>query len=114
LEHGKAEPRANIPYEIKRLENVADKPAVVELCRMLGNGQLNQRAAQAAAWFLNNNMSWQELTAKRIQHANGTSEPYFSQQEIQAGMQIAATAIKTAEGKEYQKQYSNSQTSLGQ
>jgi hypothetical protein len=116
LEHGKGEPNAQIPYEIKPLESVANKPAVAELCRMLGTGQLNQRAAQAAAWSLNNDMSWQELSAKRIRHANGTSEPYFSPMEIQTGMKVAAAAVKIAEEKQQQKQYSDSssQTSAGQ
>jgi hypothetical protein len=108
LEHGKDEPRAAVPYEIKPIERFTSNPAVAQLCRMLGSGQLNQRAAQAAAWNLNNNLSWQELAAKRLRHANGTSEPYFSAQEIQAGMQIAALAQKTAEEKQLQKQYSDS------
>ncbi len=85
LEHGKGEPRANIPYEIKPIESVTHKPAVAELCRMLGTGQLNQRAAQAATWFLTGELTWQELTSKRYRLANGTpGELYFSPQEIQA------------------------------
>jgi hypothetical protein len=107
LEHGKGEPNAQIPYEIRPLESVANKPAVAELCRMLGTGQLNQRAAQAAAWFLNNDMSWQELSAKRLRHANGTSEPYFSPMEIQTGMKVAAAVVKITEEKQQQKQYSD-------
>ncbi len=107
LEHGKEEPHAAVPYEIKPIESFTNNPAVQKLCRMMGSGQLNQRAAQAAAWNLNNNMSWQELAAKRLRHANGASEPYFSPQEIQAGMQIAATAVKVAEQKQQQKQYSS-------
>ena len=79
---------------------------------MLGSGQINQRAAQAAAWHLNNDMSWQELAAKRLRHANGTSQPYFSPEEIQAGMQVAATAVKVAE--ERQKQNTSPSTSLSQ
>jgi hypothetical protein len=47
-------------------------------------------------------MSWEVLTAKRLKHANGTSQPYFSQEEIQAGMQLANTAVGAA--KERKKQ----------
>ena len=97
LEHGKREPRAAIPYEIKPLESFTDKPGVRELCAMLGSGQINQRAAQAAAWHLNNGMSWQELAAKRLRFANGTRQPYFSPAEIQAGMKIAAAAVRLSE-----------------
>ena len=97
LEHGKDEPRAAIPYEIRPLESVTTKSGVHELCQSLGNAQLNQRAAQAAVWHLNNDMSWQELAAKRLRSANGTSRPYFTPAEIQNGMRIAVTARDVAE-----------------
>ena len=102
LEHGKAEPRAGIPYEIKPIESVTDKPEVQELCRMLGTGQINQRAAQAAAWHLNNGMSWQELAAKQLRHADGTSEPYFTPLEIRGGINLAGVATKAAEQRKQQ------------
>jgi hypothetical protein len=105
LEHGKGEPNERIPYEIKPLEKVTNRTAVVELCRALGTGQINQRAAQAAAWFLNNDMSWQELSSKRYRYANGMlGESYFKPQEINAGMQLAAMAVKTADEKQKQKE----------
>ncbi len=99
LEHGKKEPRAAIPYEIRPIEQVTDKPAVHALCAMLGTGQVNQRAAQVAAWNLNCNMSWQELAAKRLRFANGTSRPYFLPTELRAGVQLAAMAVQKAEQK---------------
>jgi len=110
LDHGKAEPRAAIPYTIKPIESYTSKPGVRELCEMLGTGKLSQRAAQVAAWHLNNNMSWQELAAKRLRHANGTSQPYFSPAEIQAGMQIANSAIHAAKEKEKEKKPAPSTT----
>jgi hypothetical protein len=103
LDHGKAEPRASVPYEIKPIESYTTKPGVRELCQMIGSGQISQRAAQAAAWHLNNDMSWQELANKRLRHANGTSQPYFSPAEIQGGQQIAASAIHEAKVKEQEK-----------
>jgi hypothetical protein len=104
LEHGKDEPRAAIPYEIKPLESVTTKAGVRELCQSLGKTEMSQRAAQAAAWHLNNDMTWEELAAKRIKHANGTSEPYFTQQDLQAGMKIAAVAVKIAEERRQQEE----------
>ncbi len=97
LEHGKKEPRAAIPYKVVPIEQITDKPAVQELCRMVGTGQLSQRAAQVAAWHLNNDMSFAELAAKRLRFANGASQPYFSPQELRAGMQITMLATKLAE-----------------
>ena len=110
LEHGKREPREQIPYEIKPLESFTTKAGVRELCALLGGGQINQRAAQAAAWHLNNGMSWRELAAKRIRHASGTSEPYFSSEEIQSGMKIAAIAAQLSE--ERQKQNTGTSESI--
>jgi hypothetical protein len=102
LEHGKAEPRAQMAYEIKPIEEFTTKPGVRELCESLGTGDVNQRAAQAAAWYLNNGMTWEQLAAKRIRHANGTSEPYFSQEELQAATRLAHIAIQTAHEREKQ------------
>jgi hypothetical protein len=72
-----------------------------QLCRMLGNGMMNQRVAQVAAWHLADNMSWQELAAKQIIRGGGLfRSPYFSQQEIRGGMQAVAMAAKLVEQQE--------------
>ncbi len=97
LEHGKRDPRPAVPYVIRPIEEFTDRPAVHALCQMLGSGQLNQRAAQVAAWMLQCDMNWQELAAKRLRFANGTSRPYFSPLEIQGGIQIATVAVEQAE-----------------
>jgi len=96
LEHGKKDPKPQIPYVIKPIDEFTDKAEVRELCRMVGTGQLNQRAAQAAAWHFANGMSWRQLAAKRLRYANGTTNPYFSPAEIQLAMQIASTATRMA------------------
>lgn len=92
LEHGKKEPRPRTPIEIRPLDSWTDKAEVVELCKMLGRGQIDQRSAQAAAWHLQNEMSWQELASKQIKHVNGVREPYFAPFEISRAMQIARVA----------------------
>ncbi len=97
LEHGKKEPRPNIPYEIVPLEQVTTEPGVKELLTEFGKGRVNQRAAQAAAWHLANGLSWQQLANKRIEHLNGTAEAWFSPLEIRAGMQFATTAMAQAD-----------------
>ena len=96
LEHGKAEPRPTTPYEIRPLESFTQNTAVQEVCRQLGAGQVNQRVAQAAAWHLNNNMSWEQLAAKRLHHINGNFTSYFSLAEIQAAMRVSDAAVEAA------------------
>ncbi len=97
LEHGKKEPHAAVPYEIKPVEAFTEDPAVNELCKMVGEGKIDQRSAQAAAWHLTDKMSWETLTAKRLKYADGSSEPYFSAKEIQSAMSIAQVAIHRGE-----------------
>jgi hypothetical protein len=42
---------------------------------------------------LNNGMSWEKLAAKRIEHADGSTEPYFTDEELRAGMALANQAV---------------------
>jgi hypothetical protein len=96
LDNGKGEPRAAIPYVIKRIEDYTTQPGVREICQMLGNGKINQRVAQVCAWHLNNGLSWEKLASKQLRFADGSSRPYFTPQEIQAARQASAAAVQTA------------------
>jgi len=92
LEHGKKDPAATIPYEIRPVESFTQDDRVKEVLTMLGDGNLDQRAAQAAAWHFSNGMSWDELANKKIHHLQGADEPYFSRAELQRALQIANRA----------------------
>jgi hypothetical protein len=97
LEHGKQDPAAHIPYEIRPVESFSKDPQVKELLTVLGQGQLDQQAAQAAAWHFANGMSWDELAAKKIHHLGGRpDEQYFSPGEIQKAMRIASQVVQLA------------------
>lgn len=97
LEHGKAEPRPRMPYEIRPLDEFTTKPGVKQLLTFFANGQIDQRATQVAAWHLNNEMSWQELASKRIERANGTSYPYFSRDEMERAFAVTQAAMQLDE-----------------
>jgi len=114
LEHGKAEPHAAVPYELRPIENVTSKPEVQEVCKLLGQGQLNQRVAQVAAWHLNNNMSWEQLARKELRFADGRTQPYFAPQEIRAAMQLVAAASKIVAEREKAQPASSQTVSPGQ
>jgi citrate synthase len=114
LEHGKPTPRSSMKYEIVPIEQVTDKAAVREVCRRLGVGQVPQRAAQAAAWHLNNDMTWEQLLKKELRSMAG-NRPYFSADEIKAAMQISLQAVNVAEQKKSNapaepKKYSDAQS----
>lgn len=100
LEHGKPDPSPAAKYEIKPIEEFTQDKAVQELCKVFGSGKIPHASAQAAAWHLANQMSWQELAAKRIKRANGTSYPYFSAQTLQQALGLAQYAQQQAEAKE--------------
>ena len=97
LEHGKPEPRAAIPYEIRPLDEVTTNEAVRELLTTFGKRGMNQRVAQAAAWHLANGLSWEDLANKQIEHLVGGNEAWFSPDEIRSAMQIAQTAVSESE-----------------
>ena len=97
LEHGKDEPNSRVPYEIRSIESYTKDARVHELLNMLGEGNLDQKAAQAAAWHFANNISWEELNAKRIHHLGGRpDERYFTPEQMQMATQIATEADRLA------------------
>ena len=98
LEHGKKSPRPTTPYELKKIESFTSEPALQEFLALLGQcqGRINHQAAQAAAWHLFNQMSWETLAAKRKEHANGASEPYFTPEDIKGAMVMTQQAIARA------------------
>lgn len=100
LEHGKHEPTAAIPYEIQPIESFISDPKVQEVCKILGTGEVNQHAAQAAAWHLANHMTWEQLIDKKTHHLLGADEIVFSTADIREAMQITDKAIKAAEARE--------------
>ncbi len=96
LEHGKDDPNDHIPYEIRPIESFTTDARVQELLKMLGNGEIDQRAAQAAAWHFTNKMSWNDLAAKKLNHVG--REPYFTKDQMQAAVAIAARSEQLAKG----------------
>ena len=106
LEHGKREPARHMDYELRPLGSVTDKPEVHALCNLVGNGAVDQNAAQAAVWHYNSGLSWEELANKqhkpRIDSLN--SVPYFSQEQMLYSMNLSKqNEDKIAKEKEEEK-----------
>jgi hypothetical protein len=99
LEHGKADPYSKIPYELKPIAAISDKPEVEALLVRYGKGDISAQVAQAAAWNLQNGMSWQELAAKELKDGRGLKSPYFSKKELAAAMKLAEGAVAHAKEK---------------
>jgi hypothetical protein len=96
LEYGKRDPKPSIPYEMRPLESLTTKPGVAELLTLLGNGRIGQRSAQAAAWHLANDVTWEHLASKRIETLLGDGGSYFSPDQISTGLQVAEVSLAAA------------------
>jgi hypothetical protein len=98
LDHGLRDPSSSKPYKLVPAEEHVDKPAVIELLKAVGRGELEHGAAQAAAWNLNSNMTWDALAAKQTGTVrNIHRSPYFSADQIRAGMAYAQEATRRAQ-----------------
>ena len=104
LEHGKPEPRPTMTYEVKPVSSFTSDTRVHQLLRIFSQGQLDQKTAQAAAWHLTDNMSWDELAAEAHRHIGGGREPFFTPGELsqaQATVQLVTRlASSDTEGSE--------------
>ena len=106
LDHGMPDPTPRMKYEIKPIDTYVNRPAVVELVKAFGNGQLPHGAAQAAVWHLNNDISWEELAALRTGSERLLRRPsYFNEQDLRGGTVIAAEALRRAQAIESKGDY---------
>lgn len=108
LDHGLRTPNGSSAYTIVPAgAYLEDKPAVVELLKAFGHGDMERGAVQAAAWNLNSGVPWDKLAAKLDGTRRSTNRsPYFTATEIHAGMAYATEATHLAEMKadEYAKE----------
>jgi hypothetical protein len=99
LEHGKPEPTPRVAYDLVPIEDVTSDDKVVELVEMLGRGQINQRAAQAAAWHFANGKTWQQLAnIIGVRHISGATEPYFSSNDLSKARRAAEEVGRRSAG----------------
>jgi hypothetical protein len=97
LDYGKPDPGPRIPYELVPLASRTADRRIMELVKMLGSGETDQQAAQAAAWHLANELSWQELASKsRVKHIGGKAEPLFTASQLDRAKQLVEAASRLA------------------
>ena len=98
LDHGLRDPNSSSAYKLVPADEHLEKPAVIELLKAFGRCDLQPGAVQAAAWHLNNDMSWDQLAAKLQGTRRSPSRPpYFSANDIRTGMAYANEATRLAE-----------------
>jgi hypothetical protein len=84
-------------YTIIRVEDYTEDKKLQELVRLVGSGQLDPAAAQAAAWHLDDGMSWAELAAKTYPLFGGAEAPFFTQAQLLSAQEVVAAAEIRAE-----------------
>ena len=99
LNHGLRAPNSSAAYKLVPADlALGDKPAVIELLKAFGHGNLDHEAVQAAAWHLANDMTWEQLAAQLQGTRRSTYRPpYFTAEQIRAGMTYANQAMQFAE-----------------
>jgi hypothetical protein len=98
LDHGKPDPRAAIPYEVRPIGKVSDKPELPRILEMLGRGEISHKAAQVAAWHLVDGMSWEKLAALHERTTAG-SIPRYSRQDLDAAKKALAKAAESVKAR---------------
>jgi hypothetical protein len=95
LEFGKEDPAPFRTYTVIPIEKFTDDPAVIETCKMLARGEIDQHVAQAAAWNLACGLSWERmLVLNRVELSNGYFERYFHPNHLLAAQQVTVTVVE--------------------
>ena len=98
LEHGKPNPRPRMNYTIAPIETLNSDPAITELCKMLANDEVTQNIAQAAAWNVADELSWDFLLTKnRVERMDGYYERFFSRDELAMAQRVVTETQTRAE-----------------
>lgn len=98
LEHGKPNPNVKMDYEIVPLTEFTSDGSVAEICRMLATDEVAQSVAQAAAWNLTDDISWQEmLTMNRLERMDGYFERFFTPEQLTVAQRVVTAASERSE-----------------
>jgi hypothetical protein len=100
LEHGKPNPLPRMTYQIVKTTDYTDNPVLQELLVLVSNQQIPPQMAQAAAWHLANEMSWQQLALVKYDRVGAPDRPYFTYAQLVAAQQLVAAAQANAKARE--------------
>jgi len=84
LEYGKPSPDARMKYELQPLDSVCDKPELAAVLTSLGQEQIDQRTAQAAAWHVTDDLSFDKLAGLLGREVGATKEYQFTPDQVVA------------------------------
>jgi hypothetical protein len=101
LEFGKEDPAPFRTYTVIPIDKFTNNQAVIETCKMLARGEIDQHVAQATAWHLANGLTWdQMLVLNRVELSNGYFERYFHPNHLLAAQRVSVEATERAKAAE--------------
>jgi hypothetical protein len=92
LEHGKTDPDATMNYTVIPVTQYSNNPDLGALLSMIAKNTIDPQVAQAAAWNLASNLSWQDLANKHSPEVGFTDQLYFSSQALYQAQQLVVEA----------------------
>jgi hypothetical protein len=85
-------------YTLVPVTHFSNDPTLRELLELVGTGRVDPQAAQAAAWHLTDNLSFEQLAAKSVTSLAGTPPtPYFSREQLLGASSLLNAAQRRAE-----------------
>lgn len=100
LSHGRPDPRPKMSYRLVKLEDYTHDAVLQETLKIFAAGSLDLPTAQAAAWHLTDNLSWDALRNKQIDRLGGLDPlPFFSEDELRAAEELIQQARRSAKEK---------------
>ena len=97
LEFGKPDPNPRMSYRLVPLEEVSKDPGIAVICQQLANGEILQSVAQASAWHLTDELSWNELAEiNRVESKYTGNFARFSSSDLFEAAQFVAMLQESA------------------
>ena len=100
LSHGLPDPRPKLKYQLVKFEDYSKDRVLHATLKSLVAGETSLEAAQAAAWHLTDNLSWDDLQNKQIEHLAGDSTPFFSEGTVDHARRLIQYATTQASAPE--------------
>ncbi|MCY2964113.1 MAG: hypothetical protein NT069_10795 [Planctomycetota bacterium] len=95
LAHGRPDPTPRMQYQLVSAEEFTEDGRVRKILGEVARPGVDPKAAQAAAWHLTDDLSWETLAAKKITHLAGIpSEPYFTSRQLAEARRLVESASK--------------------
>lgn len=101
LEFGKEDPAPFRTYTVIPIEKFTNNQALIETCKMLARGEIDQHVAQATAWHIANGLTWEQLLVlNKVELSSGYFERYFHPNHVAMAQRVTVEAVERAKNAE--------------